>query len=87
MLICMFVRNAVQVVAQDRSVGGEGLSFNGMELEGGGLEHGLGLELGMDGRHAWLVDAVHRKELHWEARENRRFGGLEEGEIDPEGRK
>jgi len=39
MLNCMFVRNAAQVVAQDRSVGGEGPSFNGMELEGGGLEH------------------------------------------------
>jgi len=79
----MFVRNAAQVVAQNRSVGGEGLSFNGMELEGGGLEHGLGME----GRHAWLVVAVHRTELHWEAREDRRFGGLKEGEIDPEGRK
>jgi len=52
MLICMFVRNAVQVVAQDRSVGGEGLSFNGMELEGGGLEHGLGRE-GVDMRSSW----------------------------------
>jgi len=28
-----------------------------------------------------------RTELHWEEREDRRFGGLEEGEIDPEGRK
>jgi len=59
MLNRMFVRNAAQVVAQDRSVGGEGPSFNGMELESGGLEHGLGLGLGMEGRHAWLVDAVH----------------------------
>jgi len=41
----------------------------------------------MEGRHAWLVDAVYRTELHWEAREDRRFGGHEEGEIDPEGRK
>jgi len=64
-------------------VGREGPSFNGMEFEAGGLQHGLGRE----GRHAWLVDAVHRTELHWEAREDRRFGGLEEGEIDPEGRK
>jgi len=37
--VSLFVRNAAQVVAQDRSVGGEGPSFNGMELEGGGLEH------------------------------------------------
>ena len=36
-------------MAQDRSVGGEGLSFNGMELEGGGLEYGLGLGLGRGG--------------------------------------
>jgi len=85
MLNRMFVRNAAQVVAQDRSVGGEGLNFSGMELEGGGLEHGPELGLGMEGRHAWLVDAVHRTELHWEAREDMRFGGLEEGEIDPEG--
>jgi len=56
---CMFVRNAAQVVAQDGSVGGEGLSFNGMELESGGLEHGPEHGLGMEGRHAWLVDAVH----------------------------
>jgi len=40
----------------------------------------------MEVRHAWLVDAVHKTELNWEAREDRRFGGLKEGEIDPEGR-
>jgi len=54
----MFVRNDAQVVAQDRSVGGEGLSFNGMELEGGGLEHGLGHGLAREGRHAWLVHSA-----------------------------
>jgi len=30
-----------------------------MELEGGRLEHGPELGLGMEVRHAWLVDAVH----------------------------
>ena len=49
MLNCMFVRNAARVVAQDMSVGGEGLSFNGMELEGGGLEHGFGGRVDMRG--------------------------------------
>jgi len=49
-LNCMFFRNAAQVVAQDRSVGGEGLSFNGMELEGGGLSTGLSSGSG------WRVD-------------------------------
>ena len=39
-------------MAQDRSVGGEGLSFGGMELEGGGLEHGLALGLGREGAGA-----------------------------------
>ena len=39
----------------------------------------------MEGKHAWLVDAVYRTELHWEAREDRGFRGLEEEEIDPEG--
>ena len=39
-------------MAQDRSVGGEGLSFAGMELEGGGLEHGLALGLGREGAGA-----------------------------------
>jgi len=33
------VGNAASLVAQDRSVGVEALSFNGMELGGGGLEH------------------------------------------------
>jgi len=41
MLNRMFVRNAAQVVAQDRSVGGEGLSFAGMELKVVGLSTGL----------------------------------------------
>jgi len=59
-----------------------------MGLDGNGLRHGLVRQgYAQKGRHAWLVDAVHRTELQWEAREDRKFGGHEQGVIDPEGRK